>query len=97
MAELNLGRKHVCPECGKKFYDLGRAQVICPSCGYQLDEGQADVAPNRKFVREVEPAEKPEAKPDAGGDEDGDDLDEDDELEELADLDDEDEDDEDDL
>lgn len=31
--ENPLGKKHTCYACGKKFYDLNRPQVICPSCG----------------------------------------------------------------
>jgi len=27
------GRKHVCPECAIKYYDLGRNIVACPRCG----------------------------------------------------------------
>jgi hypothetical protein len=28
-----LGTKHKCFKCETKFYDLGRPQPICPSCG----------------------------------------------------------------
>ena len=28
-----LGNKHECLECGTKFYDLGRNELICPNCG----------------------------------------------------------------
>ena len=31
MAEL--GKKYECAECGTKFYDLGKAEPICPKCG----------------------------------------------------------------
>lgn len=31
MAEL--GTRYKCYKCGTKFYDLGRPQPICPSCG----------------------------------------------------------------
>jgi len=27
------GRKHVCPECEGKYYDLGKKVVVCPKCG----------------------------------------------------------------
>jgi uncharacterized protein (TIGR02300 family) len=36
MAEL--GNKHECLNCGTKFYDLGRARIVCPSCGSDQDE-----------------------------------------------------------
>lgn len=33
MPELKLGTKHECFSCGTKFYDLGKAEPICPKCG----------------------------------------------------------------
>jgi hypothetical protein len=27
-----LGTKYACYKCGTKFYDLGRAQALCPKC-----------------------------------------------------------------
>lgn len=41
----DLGNKHECLSCGTKFYDLGRSQLVCPSCGgdqEELAEGAAD-------------------------------------------------------
>lgn len=29
---VELGNKHECLSCGTKFYDLGKTQLICPSC-----------------------------------------------------------------
>ena len=29
----DLGSKHECPNCGIKFYDLGKPEPICPKCG----------------------------------------------------------------
>jgi hypothetical protein len=29
----DLGKKHECAECGTKFYDLGKADPLCPRCG----------------------------------------------------------------
>ena len=29
---VELGNKHECLDCGTKFYDLGKTQLICPSC-----------------------------------------------------------------
>ena len=28
-----LGTKYECEECGTKFYDLGKADAVCPKCG----------------------------------------------------------------
>ncbi len=27
-----LGNKHECPECGAKYYDLGKSDATCPRC-----------------------------------------------------------------
>ena len=27
------GSKHVCPDCGTKYYDLRKDVVTCPKCG----------------------------------------------------------------
>ncbi len=34
----DLGNKHECLNCGTKFYDLGRTQLVCPSCGGDQEE-----------------------------------------------------------
>lgn len=33
MPEIKLGNKFDCYSCGTKFYDLGKAEPICPKCG----------------------------------------------------------------
>jgi uncharacterized protein (TIGR02300 family) len=38
MNKENLGNKHVCIQCGCKFYDLKKAQPICPKCGVIHEE-----------------------------------------------------------
>ena len=37
MARPELGKKHTCPECGKKYYDLNRDQAECPGCGHVIE------------------------------------------------------------
>ena len=32
MANSELGSKHLCTECGARFYDLGRQPPTCPKC-----------------------------------------------------------------
>lgn len=39
-AMVELGNKHECLNCGTKFYDLGKSDLICPSC--EMD--QAEIA-----------------------------------------------------
>tara|TARA_B100000029_G_scaffold371220_1_gene365120 strand:+ start:582 stop:995 length:414 start_codon:yes stop_codon:yes gene_type:complete len=33
MAAKSLGRKFGCFSCGTKFYDLNKAEALCPKCG----------------------------------------------------------------
>lgn len=35
--EVELGGKHECPNCGAKFYDLGKSDPKCPKCDAGLD------------------------------------------------------------
>jgi uncharacterized protein (TIGR02300 family) len=45
MPELNLGTKFECFSCGTRFYDLGKAEAICPKCGAnQKDSDRAESA-----------------------------------------------------
>ena len=54
-----LGSKHVCFECGAKFYDLGKPEPVCPKCGADQRE-----APRQTRVRvPPPPVEEPEPEP----------------------------------
>jgi uncharacterized protein (TIGR02300 family) len=33
MPAKDLGTKHACWKCGTKFYDLKKADPVCPKCG----------------------------------------------------------------
>lgn len=33
MKKKKLGTKHICFQCGCKFYDLAKPEPICPKCG----------------------------------------------------------------
>jgi len=33
MKASDRGEKHSCPKCEAKYYDLGKAKAVCPSCG----------------------------------------------------------------
>lgn len=41
---VELGKKHECPECGTKFYDLGKSDPLCPKCGF--DPSSAEASPD---------------------------------------------------
>ena len=38
MPDIKFGKKHVCSNCGVKFYDLNRKPATCPSCGTEYTE-----------------------------------------------------------
>ena len=33
----NRGIKHLCSNCGTKFYDLNKQEVFCPKCNTKID------------------------------------------------------------
>jgi uncharacterized protein (TIGR02300 family) len=58
MAKADLGTKRVCPDTGRKFYDLNKTPVISPYTGKVVP---IVVAPTRS--RPAEPAPAPVARP----------------------------------
>ncbi len=36
VANPDWGAKHLCQDCGAKYYDLNRSPVICPKCGTEF-------------------------------------------------------------
>ena len=51
----DLGKKYTCYSCHTKFYDLGKAEPICPKCGSdQRDAEEAPVATSHRGRRTVE-------------------------------------------
>ncbi|MEJ0023281.1 MAG: TIGR02300 family protein [Alphaproteobacteria bacterium] len=71
MAKAELGDKQVCPNCGAKFYDLGKRPAVCPKCANAFDP--MDEAIRLKRVRTRPPAYEEEEevkKPAAEGDDD---------------------------
>src|SRR5512133_1735037 len=88
MPAKDLGTKHTCFKCGTKFYDMKKAEPLCPKCGADQRQSPASkpstAAERRraapKPVAPVEPeAEEAEADADADDDEaeDADEADED--------------------
>ena len=65
MAKPEWGTKRVCLNCGARFYDLGRAQIVCPSCGTPFDLESAGRAKRTRTVA----ARAPEAEGVAEADE----------------------------
>jgi uncharacterized protein (TIGR02300 family) len=73
LANTTLGEKRTCPECGAKFYDLGKRPCVCPKCKTTFDPVMAETAKPKRT------REKPKAAPvtdeDVEDDEDEDDED----------------------
>ncbi len=38
MADSSLGKKHICKNCGTKFYDFEKKPALCPKCGTKAKE-----------------------------------------------------------
>lgn len=97
MANVKLGEKHECHDCGAKFYDFGKDPVICPKCGTDQRTGEPEPEPEPEEVLVEDDGADVPTEPDevaVVGDEDVDDDDDedvdDDDLDDLPDLDDED-------
>ena len=50
MNNSDRGKKHICPECASKYYDLKKEVVACPTCGA------------KPLVRKTSPATEPTKK-----------------------------------
>lgn len=42
MAELKLGNKYECFNCGVKFYDLSKGSATCPKCGADQKDAEEE-------------------------------------------------------
>ena len=59
MSKPEWGTKRTCQGCGARFYDLNRAQIVCPKCGTENSP-----EPPAKLRRAVaRPAEPPRPVP----------------------------------
>jgi uncharacterized protein (TIGR02300 family) len=93
----DLGKKHDCPNCGTKFYDLGKALPICPKCGVNVKDFAAEepalASQAARRRRKAEVAEEGELAEDVEAADIGEELlvdaaEEEEEEEELGDADD---------
>ncbi|HEX9808460.1 MAG TPA: TIGR02300 family protein [Alphaproteobacteria bacterium] len=53
MAKPEWGTKHTCRECGAKFYDMRRSEIVCPKCGTEF-------VPTATKTRRTRPEPEPE-------------------------------------
>lgn len=86
MPKSDLGVKRICPETGKKFYDLGKDPIVSPYTGkeYPLSFFEEVIAKTaRKAPKpKPEPEEEEDAELEDEEDADADDASDDDEAEE---------------
>ncbi len=61
MPAKDLGTKHVCFKCGTKFYDLKKAELLCPKCGADQRQSPALKAPASE--KRSRPPARPAAPP----------------------------------
>lgn len=54
MSKSKLGTKYECYSCSTKFYDLGKAQAICPNCG--ADQQNPDALAEQEMPRNLKVA-----------------------------------------
>ena len=89
MAKAEWGTKHTCSSCSAKFYDMQRAELICPKCG-QKNQPQVVFKQRRasEAVKDPKPAAKVAAAPADDADDDAEDVNTDDDT--LLDSDDDD-------
>lgn len=79
--KTDLGKKLTCPDCGARFYDLGKSPATCPKCEHTFD-AQPVLKPKRQ------PAAEPKKKVVAKVEEEAEEDDEDEDLLEIDDDDD---------
>ncbi len=102
MAKPEWGTKCICQECGARFYDMRRAEIICPKCGVEYHEAPPKpkrAPPELRKQEDVKPSVAPavatndeQESKDKDGGEDADALGEIDIGVEEADIEDDDED-----
>ena len=54
MSKPEWGTKRTCQGCGVRFYDLNRAQIVCPKCGTE-NSPEVPAKLRRAAARPVEP------------------------------------------
>jgi uncharacterized protein (TIGR02300 family) len=59
VVKAEWGLKRTCQSCGARFYDLGKAEIVCPKCGAVFDP-EASVKARRPKAVAAERAPAPE-------------------------------------
>lgn len=63
--KAELGTKHICPNCGTKYYDLNRDPIVCPRCGTPFETGTVRAARPQTAVKDEEEEVEVEAEAEA--------------------------------
>ena len=62
MPAKDLGTKHTCWKCSTKFYDLKKADPVCPKCGADPREAPVVKAPPAEKRSRAKAPVEPEAE-----------------------------------
>ena len=60
----DLGKKYICFQCGTKFYDFNKPEVLCPKCNANQKAAPAKVKAPKK-EKSVHVIDDDEASPDS--------------------------------
>lgn len=82
MPEVKLGDKHECYNCGAKFYDLGKKELVCPKCGANQKD-QAKKGEPAAVSQTARKRRKTETTAEVDEDEEIEELEEDEEIEDV--------------
>ncbi len=70
MVKPEWGKKHSCPSCGVRFYDMQKSVLTCPRCGAKVKPDQQRLRRGSKLagakLAKSEPKPKPEVQIEKG-------------------------------
>lgn len=66
MANPDLGTKRICPETGRKFYDLNKDPIVSPYTGQTYPRSYFDITSKMAVVAEEEEEEEKEVELEEG-------------------------------
>ena len=68
MVKAEWGTKRICQQCGAKFYDMRRAEIICPKCEAVFEIVQPKPKRAQPVAKESAEKAKPAVEPAAAKD-----------------------------
>lgn len=88
VVKAEWGVKRICQECGTKFYDMRRAEIVCPKCESVFKIVPPKPKRTQPAAKEAAVEEKPAVAKGLGPGGDTEETEEADELDDIEDLDD---------